>query len=875
MAKKDPQETPMMKQYNRFKAQYPGALLLFRVGDFYETFGEDAITASKILGITLTKRHNGAASETELAGFPHHALESYLPRLVRAGQRVAICDQVEDPRFAKKLVKRDVTELVTPGVTYHDSVLDFNRNNYLAALCQQKNRFGLAFLDISTGEFLASEGPRETIEKLLHSFEPAEVLFSKAERSTYQEWLGDKFPVFYLEDWFFKPEFGYELLTRHFQTTTLKGFGVEEYPLGIAAAGSILHYLSENRQTNLAHLNSLARLDESRYVWLDQFTIRNLELLFPQQPGGVALVEVLDQTQTPMGARLLRKWMALPLKERARIEERHAIVQKMLNEPELGETVSELLRQCGDLERLISKVASRRIKPRELLQIKKSLGVVGHLQTLLQTHTETTKYAHQLNPCAFLFQKIENELLPEPKALTHEGGLIRDGVNAELDELRHIVRHSKEYLEKARQNAIAETGISSLKISYNKVFGYYLEVTNAHRDKVPKSWIRKQTLTSAERYITEELKVYEDKIVNAEEKIWALEQGLFFELVGHTADFVQPIQQNARVLATLDCLNNFAHLARKYRYVRPQLHEGLRLEIKAGRHPVIERQLPGETPFIPNDLCLDPENEQIIVITGPNMAGKSALLRQVALITLMAQIGCYVPADSAQIGLVDKIFTRVGASDNLARGESTFMVEMMETASIMNNLSPQSLVLMDEIGRGTSTYDGISIAWAILEFLHNHPRARAKTLFATHYHELNELAKDLPRIRNYHVTVREVGGKIVFLRKLEAGGSEHSFGIHVAQMAGMPTDIVGRAQEIMRHLEENRATGPARGAAQDIRRKMNQVPKNTYQLSFFDPPDPGAEKVKQALSQIDLNTLTPIEALMKLNELKRLLEVGQ
>ncbi len=876
MSKKDPKETPMMKQYNRFKNQYPGALLLFRVGDFYETFGEDAIIASKILGITLTKRHNGAASETELAGFPHHSLETYLPKLVRAGQRVAICDQVEDPRFAKTVVKRDVTELVTPGISYHDNVLESKRNNYLAAICNHKEVYGIAFLDISTGEFLTAEGNKEYIDKLLQSFEPSEVLYSKVHRSSFIEDFGDKLQVFFLEDWFLKYEFGIDLLTKHFGVASLKGFGIDAFQQGIAAAGAVLHYLNESRQSNIKHIANIARIEEDRYVWLDQFTIRNLELLFPQQSGGVALVEVLDKTLTPMGARLLRKWVALPLKDKIRIEERLAIVEAFYHDDELSEHLQNQLKQCGDLERLISKVASRRVKPRELLQIKKGLEKVKILKQALemQVQPQLQKFANQLNPCQFLLDKIEKELLEEPKSILSEGGLMKDGINEELDELRGIVSNSKDYLEKVRLHAVEETGINSLKISYNKVFGYYLEVTNSHKNKVPKTWIRKQTLTSAERYITEELKIYEDKIVNAEEKIWVIEQTLFHQLVENAADFTQPIQQNARILAMLDCLCTFARIAQKYHYTKPIIHDEKTINIKNGRHPVIEQQLPPDRPYIPNDIYLDDEAQQIMVITGPNMAGKSALLRQVALITIMAQMGCFVPAERAEIGLIDKIFTRVGASDNIAKGESTFMVEMMETASIMNNLSDRSLVLMDEIGRGTSTYDGISIAWAILEFLHNHRKARPKTLFATHYHELNELAKDLPRIKNFHVTVKEVESKIVFLRKLAEGGSEHSFGIHVAQMAGMPSEIVSRSQEIMHYLEENRTSDNVniKTNHQKTRKTLQNIPKESYQLSFFDANDPRLEKIKKSLEKLDINTLTPIEALMKLNELKKIME---
>lgn len=872
MAKKNPKETPMMKQYNGFKAKYPGTILLFRVGDFYETFGQDAILASKILGITLTKRHNGAASEIELAGFPHHSLDNYLSKLVKAGQRVAVCDQIEDPKLTKKLVKRGVTELVTPGVAYHDHVLDTHKNNYLAAIAQLKNNFGLSLLDISTGEFILTEGNQEYLYKLLRSFEPSEILISKSYRKDFISHFPDRFHIHVMEDWFFQYEFAFDLLTQHFKTKSLKGFGIEELKQGIAAAGTILHYLNETNHKEIAHISQIARIEEDKYVWLDQFTIRNLELLFPQQIGGVSLIEILDKTVSPMGARLLRKWVALPLKEKKLIEDRLQIVEVLYQDAEFLEILRLGLKKIGDLERMISKVASRRIKPRELLQIKRALQQVANLRDALGQADSPVfnAFVQNLDPCQALIQKIDTELKEEPKAITNEGDLIKDGVNAELDELRDIVTNSKSYLEKVRENAIKETLITSLKIGYNKVFGYYLEVTNAHKNKVPKSWIRKQTLTGAERYITEELKIYEDKIVHAEEQIAILELRLFQELVLAAADFIQPVQKNARLLARLDCLGTFAYNAQKYHYTPPKIESHTKIQIKAGRHPVIERQLPSNEPYIPNDTLLDDEAQQILVITGPNMAGKSALLRQVALITLMAQIGSFVPAEEAEIGLVDKIFTRVGASDNLAKGESTFMVEMMETASIMNNLSDRSLVLMDEIGRGTSTYDGISIAWAILEFLHNSTKARAKTLFATHYHELNELAKDFDRIKNFHVTVKEVNNKIVFMRKLAPGGSEHSFGIHVAQMAGMPNSIVSRANEIMHYLEENRAQNPD-NQSEPSKETLQAMPKQNYQLSIFDASDPQAEKVKEILKKLDVNSLSPIEALLKLNELKGLL----
>lgn len=875
MSKTDTKETPLMQQYNHFKQKYPGALLLFRVGDFYETFGADAITTSKILGITLTKRHNGAASEIELAGFPHHALDSYLPKLVRAGQRVAICDQLEDARFTKNLVKRGVTEVVTPGISYNDNVLEVNRNNYLAAISVKKDTFGIAFLDISTGDFLVAEGNKEYIDKLLQSLEPAEILFSKPKRNDFTELFGSKWNVYFLEDWFFAYEFGFDLLTKHFKTQTLKGFGIAELQEGIAAAGTILHYLAESNQNEIRHIASISRLEEDRYVWLDKFTIRNLELLFPQQANGVALVEVLDKTITPMGARLLRKWVTMPLKEKSRIEERLAIVEAFKENEELSEQVLTHLKQVGDIERLISKVSSRRVRPRELAQLKKGLKQVASLKIVLenQLQPQIQKFANQLNPCDFLIQKLDAELKDEPKTITNEGDLMKDGIHTELDELRDIVRNSKDYLEKVRQNAVAETGITTLKIDYNKVFGYFLEVTNSHKSKVPKAWIRKQTLTNAERYITEELKIYEDKILNAEEKINVLEQNLFNELVISAGEFTQPILHNSKVLALLDCLSSFAEIAKRNKYVKPKITDETNIDIRNGRHPVIETQLAADETFIPNDTFLDTENQQIIVITGPNMAGKSALLRQVALITLMAQIGSFVPADSAEIGVVDKIFTRVGASDNIAKGESTFMVEMMETASIMNNLSERSLILMDEIGRGTSTYDGISIAWAILEYMHNHPKCKPKTLFATHYHELNELAKDFPRIKNFHVTVKETGNKIVFLRKLAEGGSEHSFGIHVAQLAGMPKQIVARAQEVMQHLETEREqpenpTSPK----EQTRQNLKKLPKNQFQVQMFEAVDTEMDRVRAILKKLDINTLSPIEALLKLNELRNLLK---
>lgn len=875
MAKKNsvaaaPKETPMMKQYWSFKEQYPGAILLFRVGDFYETFGEDAVLTSKVLGITLTKRHNGAASEIELAGFPHHALDAYLPKLVRAGHRVAICDQLEDPALAKTIVKRGVTELITPGIVFNDTVLQTQSNNYLAALAWQKEEIGIALLDISTGEFLTTQGPRDTIEKLLQSFAPTEIIAAKSHRPALQQWIGNHWNTYFLEDWFFQYDFGFQQLTQHFRTTNLKGFGIEHLAEGITAAGAILHYLSTAQQQHLSHIGSISRIDESHFVWLDKFTIRNLELLAPQQGQGASLIQVLDKTLTPMGARLLRRWVAFPLKEKSRIEERLQMTEVFLQDSDLLAQVQDHLRTMGDLERLIAKVASRRILPREMLQLKKGLQQVGKLVVLLTERSEEMlqKLASQLNLCTFLVDKIAKTLREDCKNTLNEGNLIAEGIHEDLDQLRGIVRDSKAYLEQVRQHAIEETGISSLKIDYNKVFGFYLEVTNAHKNKVPKTWIRKQTLTNAERYITEELKVYEDKILNAEEKIVVLEAQLYQQLVMAAVDFIQPVQANARAVAMLDCVSNFAQIAAKNHYTKPTITDDLTIRLQAGRHPVIEQQLPVGEAYIPNDVYLDAEQQQIIIVTGPNMAGKSALLRQVALIVLMAQIGSFVPAETAEIGLVDKVFVRVGASDNISQGESTFMVEMTETASIMNNLSHRSLVLMDEIGRGTSTYDGISIAWSIVEFLHNHPKFRPKTLFATHYHELNELSKEMERIRNFHVTVKEMQGKVIFLRKLAPGGAAHSFGIHVAQMAGMPQPIVLRANEIMQHLEENR-----RNQTEEERKTLQNLPKSQqYQLSIFEQVPQGLQEVGKMLDDLDVNALSPIDALLKLNDLKNKLK---
>ncbi|WP_242921049.1 DNA mismatch repair protein MutS [Pontibacter liquoris] len=860
--------TPLMKQYNAIKAKHPGALLLFRVGDFYETFGEDAVKASKILDIVLTKRGAGSPSEIALAGFPHHSLDTYLPKLVRAGERVAICDQLEDPKSVKGIVKRGVTELVTPGVSFNDQVLERRSNNYLAAVHFGKAETGVSFLDISTGEFITAQGDRNYIGKLLQSLAPAEVLFCKREKETFTESYGPDFRYYALEEWVFGYDFAYEQLTRQFKTASLKGFGIEGMREGIIAAGAILHYLSETQHHEISHIATISRLEEDKYVWLDRFTVRNLELLYPQHPEGVPLIEVLDQTVTPMGARLLKKWVVLPLKDVVQIRRRLDTVEALTQHRELLDELTQHLRSINDLERLISKVAVRRVNPRELVQLAKALDAIVPIQNSLALSDipALQKLAAQLAPCDGLREEIRNVLKPEAPMLPNQGNMINDGVDSELDELRSIAFSGKDYLAQLQQREVKNTGISSLKIAFNKVFGYYLEVTHAHKDKVPASWIRKQTLVNAERYITEELKTYEEKILNAEDRIYAIEFGLFNELVLQALDYVAQVQQNARVIGVIDCLSSFANIALANKYVKPEVSESHVLDIKKGRHPVIEKQLPlGET-YVPNDIFLDNEQQQIIIITGPNMAGKSALLRQTALIVLMAQIGAFVPAEAASIGIIDKIFTRVGASDNLSRGESTFMVEMTETASILNNLSDRSLVLMDEIGRGTSTYDGISIAWAIVEHLHNHPKYKGKTLFATHYHELNQLAEDLPRVKNYNVSVKEAGGKILFMRKLVAGGSEHSFGIHVAQMAGMPNSVVLRANEIMHHLEQEKVTEQA------PEQKMKTAPKSNYQLSMFELHDPQLERVKEAFDKLDINTITPVEALLKLNELKLLLD---
>lgn len=863
---KDGQETPLMKQYNAIKAKHPGALLLFRVGDFYETFGEDAVVASKILDIVLTKRANGAASHIELAGFPHHSLDNYLPKLVRAGNRVAICDQLEDPKSVKGIVKRGVTELVTPGLSYNDQVLDTRKNNYLASIHFGKDTHGIAFLDVSTGEFMCAQGNSSYLEKLLQSFAPSEIIFSKAAKKVAAEIIKNDFITFYCEDWVFQYDFTYQRLKTHFGTANLKGFGIEELESGIVAAGGILYYLEETEHREVQHISSISRIAEEKYVWLDKFTIRNLELVFPQHEGGVPLIQILDQTVTPMGSRMMKKWMVLPLKEKQPIEERLNVVDFFYQNSSFIEEMLVPLRLIGDLERLISKVVVGRANPREMNQIKRALKSTLPIKEMLKVQKNPTlkRLSDQIHPCEYLLDKIERELKEDAPMLVHQGGVIKDGVDPELDEYRGLANTGKDYLVQIQQREVQNTGISSLKISFNKVFGYYLEVTHAHRDKVPQEWIRKQTLVNAERYITPELKEYEEKILNAEDRMQGIEQKYFLALVQEAAQFVTQIQQNARVLGTLDSLLSFAQVALANGYSRPKISDTETLEIKDGRHPVIEKQLPPGENYIPNDIYLDHDSQQIMIITGPNMAGKSALLRQTALIVLMAQMGSFVPASFARIGIIDKVFTRVGASDNLSKGESTFMVEMTETASILNNLSDRSLVLMDEIGRGTSTYDGISIAWSIVEFLHNHPTYKAKTLFATHYHELNQLSGDFPRIKNFNVSVKEVGNKVIFMRKLKQGGSEHSFGIHVAQMAGMPNPVVLRAAEIMGHLEKDKEL-------KEKKEHFKSIPKNNFQLSLFEM-DPKFTEAKQLLDQIDINAISPIEALLKLHEIKKKLD---
>jgi DNA mismatch repair protein MutS len=866
MQKKEAAETPLMKQYNQIKTKYPGAILLFRVGDFYETFGEDAVKAAQILGIVLTKRANGSASHIELAGFPHHSLDTYLPKLVRAGQRVAICDQLEDPKLTKTIVKRGVTELITPGVSYNDKILDHKASNYLAAIHFEKDKAGVSFLDISTGEFMAAEGDGEYIDKLIQGFKPAEIILSKNQFRQFQQLFGDRFYTYQLDDWVFQPEFANDRLLQHFDTANLKGFGISEMPCAIIAAGVCLHYLSETHHTQVQHIQSVSRIDEQQYVWLDRFTIRNLELLYPANDGGVSLLQVLDKTATPMGARLLKKWLVLPVKDIAVINDRLAVVDHAYHNQEQRDKVIDHLKSIGDLERLISKVAMGRVNPRELQQLNRSLRQIGPVKETFEAsgNDKLSGIAGQLHDCSWVIDKITKVLKAEPPIAANKGEIINDGVDAELDDLRKIAYSGKDYLLRIQQEEQQRTGITSLKIAYNNVFGYYLEVTNAHKDKVPAEWIRKQTLTNAERYITDELKQYEEKILGAEDKISVIEERLYQELVVSVAEYVGQIQQNALVLARVDCLFAFAVLAEKHHYTRPVLNEGRKLILKDSRHPVIEQQLKIGEPYISNDIYLDQEQQQVIILTGPNMSGKSALLRQTALNVIMAQIGCFVPSALAEIGVVDKIFTRVGASDNISSGESTFMVEMTETASILNNISDRSLILLDEIGRGTSTYDGVSIAWAIADFIANHP-AKPKTLFATHYHELNDLERSHAGIRNFHIEIKESGQKIIFLRKLKEGGSEHSFGIHVAKMAGMPQIVVRKAQQMLTQLESQREQ-----LGDDGKSRLPQV--SGMQLSMFQLNDPMLEQIRDEISLLDVNTLSPIEALMKLNELKKMMK---
>nr|WP_288809269.1 DNA mismatch repair protein MutS [uncultured Sphingobacterium sp.] len=865
---KEKKVTPLMQQYNAIKIKYPGALLLFRVGDFYETFGEDAIKAAQILGIVLTKRGNGSESETALAGFPHHSLETYLPKLVRAGQRVAICDQLEDPKTTKTIVKRGVTELVTPGVSYNDNIVQQKSNNYLASIFTDKDKIGLAFLDISTGEFLVAQGSTSYIDKLLQGFKPTEIILPKKQSKDFIEQFGAHYYTYFLDEWPYTGDYATEALLKHFEVASLKGFGVERMSAGIVAAGVALHYLNETEHRNLQHISTLSRIEEDRFMWLDRFTIRNLELIGSMNENAVTLSDVLDHTASPMGARLLKRWIVMPLKDKKGIQERLDVVDFFFSNRELRDELIGQIKQVGDLERLISKIGLQKANPREIVQLKRALHAIEKLKELTDRKDAQSLalISDQLDACAAIRERIEQQIQAEPPVAINKGNVIAAGVDAELDRLRKISFGGKDYLLEIQKREAELTGIPSLKIAFNNVFGYYLEVTNTHKDKVPMEWIRKQTLVNAERYITEELKEYEEQILGAEEKIQALENRLYAELLVAIAEYIKPIQLNAQLIAKLDVLLNFAIVAEKNYYVKPEVSDSKILDIKGGRHPVIEKNLPIGEDYITNDTYLDPKAQQIIIITGPNMAGKSALLRQTGLIVLMAQIGCFVPAKEAKIGLVDKIFTRVGASDNLSSGESTFMVEMNETASIMNNLSDRSLILLDEIGRGTSTYDGISIAWAIAEYLHNHPAAKAKTLFATHYHELNELSTSLERIKNYNVTVKEVNNKVIFLRKLVPGGSEHSFGIHVAKLAGMPPKLLNRANQILKRLEQERTGG------EQIKDSMRKIQKQAYQLQMFSIDDPVLNKIRDMLNNLDVNSLTPVEALMKLDEIQRLLK---
>ena len=860
---KTPKETPLMKQYNEIKRKYPDACLLFRVGDFYETFGEDAIRASKILGIILTKRGAGSETETALAGFPHHSINTYLPKLVKAGLRVAICDQLEDPKMTKTIVKRGVTELITPGVSMNDEVLQSKSNNFLASIYFGKKNLGVSFLDVSTGEFLTAQGNEEYIDKLLQNFSPSEVLIQKNHKNQFKDAFGEDFNAFYLEDWIYKEDYALETLTNHFQTNSLKGFGVEELMDGIISSGAILYYLSETQHNKIQHITNIQRIAEDAYVWMDRFTIRNLELYHSYNPNAVTLLDVIDKTLSPMGGRLLKRWLALPLKDLDKIRGRHEVVSYLLENQEILHQIQQQIKQISDLERLISKIATGKVSPREVIYLKDSLDAIIPIKELaLKSPQEAVRViGDSFHSCDLLREKIKTTLNPDAPVAIAKGNAIATGVHAELDELRAIAFSGKEFLEGIEKRESEATGISSLKISFNNVFGYYIEVRNTHKDKVPAEWIRKQTLVNAERYITEELKEYESKILGAEEKIHQIETQLFDQLVQWIATYIKPVQLNANLVAQLDCLTSFAQLAQENKYVCPVMDDSFELEITNGRHPVIEKQLPVGVPYIANDVFLDRDSQQLIMITGPNMSGKSAILRQTALLVLLAQMGSFVPADALRMGVVDKIFTRVGASDNISMGESTFMVEMNETASILNNISDRSLVLLDEIGRGTSTYDGISIAWAIAEFLHENP-ARPKTLFATHYHELNEMCEQLPRIHNFNVSVKELKDTVLFIRKLVPGGSAHSFGIHVAKMAGMPQIVIQKAQKLLKKLEKDHSSDALHGI------KSN---KDEMQLSIFNLDDPLLEEIKEDIIGLDINTLTPMEALMKLNELKRML----
>ena len=873
MAKPIDKETPLMKQYNGIKAKYPDAILLFRVGDFYETFGEDAIKASQILGIVLTRRANGSATYIELAGFPHHSLDTYLPKLVRAGFRVAICDQLEDPKLTKTIVKRGITELVTPGLSFNDKVLDHQKNNFIASIYLDEDQSGVSFLDISTGEFLVGQGNIAYVERLIQNFKPNEILYEKNKRQILIDLIGERFYIFGLEDWAFTYDYGYESLVKQFETSSLKGFGIEELKLAISSCGALLHYLNETKHDKLKHITKISRIDEDQYVWLDKFTVRNLELFSSNNDNGKALINIIDKTITPMGSRLLKRWLALPLKSIETINERLLGVEYFINHIEVKNKISSHLKEIGDLERLISKVAAGRVNPRELVQLKRALVVIETLKTLMAglEPLSLKKIADQLNLCTLIKNRLENEINEEAPVNILKGDVIKKGVNNELDELRSIAFSGKDYLLQLQKRESEKTGIPSLKVAFNNVFGYYLEVTNLHKDKVPVEWIRKQTLTNAERYITPELKNYEEKILGAEEKITVIEQQLFENIISDLTDYISPIQLNANLIARLDVLCSFANLAIENKYSKPVLNNSHSLKITEGRHPVIEKQLAVGIEYVSNSVFLDNDNCQLMMITGPNMSGKSALLRQTALIVLLAQIGSFVPAQAAEIGIIDKIFTRVGATDNISSGESTFMVEMNETASILNNITNRSLILLDEIGRGTSTYDGISIAWAIAEYLHNQPVHRAKTLFATHYHELNEMTNFFPRIKNFNVSVKELNNKIIFLRKLAEGGSEHSFGIHVARMAGMPKQIIERANVILKKLEkEHELEFNDEHPLNDIPKKQGGINEDDFQLSIFQLNDPVLEQIKEDILNTDINTLTPVEALLKLNEIQQL-----